>query len=320
MARTQPSEEENEGDFEYEYSDETEDFYFTLDVTTHAPSTATNPIETTPNKNLKGKQAAGRSEQQLEVLDLHSDNPLIKLGDSFYSCRWSTDFGTQFYVAKAGTVKQSLRSGHVLDVVGMSQARLTGKPATLHRHDAKTPTPKAVGSSSANAIVLDDVGHGTPEKGILEQSNAPSHLPTTKNIQRLAAARSKARDPNVKAQASFLERLAIIKQRKGERDIVPVYGIEELSENDHAHQDANASINSNGKRTTETTDGSELAASTTGQRTSMGAETSNPADHDDQLGPYDSGSALISQQSPTTDDNTMHRNGPVLSQQDVDMG
>lgn len=294
MAKTQPSQEENEDDFEYEYSDETEDFCFTLDVSTHAPSVGANAVETTPNKNSKNKQAARRSEQRLEVLDLHSDNPLIKLGDCFYSCRWSTDFGTQFYVAKAGTVKGTLRPGHVLDVVGMSQARLTGKPVTLHRHDAKTPILKTVGSSSTNAILLDDVGDGTAEKAISEQSSAPLHPPTTKNIQRLATARTKARDPNVKAQASFLERLAMIKQRKGERDIVPVYGIEDLSEYDRADQDANANINANGKRTTPTTDGSELTTSTTGQRTSVVASTGNPNDRDDQPGSSGSSPGLVS--------------------------
>jgi hypothetical protein len=117
---------ERESDFEYEYTSETEDLYFTLDVSTHGLRNTSEADELTAGRRSKGKRAAG-SLDQLQALDLHSDNPLIKLGDSFYSCSWSTDLGTQFYLAKAGTFKESVRPGQVLDVVGISQARLTGK-------------------------------------------------------------------------------------------------------------------------------------------------------------------------------------------------
>ena len=246
MAASEPvgaSLEESESDFEYEYADDdTEDFYFTLDVTTHGLRGASKADELTSRRKSKGRQAA-KSIEQLQVLDVHSDNPLIKLGDSFYSCNWSTDLGTQFYVAKAGTFKESVRPGYVLDVIGISQARLTGRPVTLHRRDAKIPTP-AAGSSSTNAIALD----GDEDQAIEGTASDTQLPPVNKNVKRLAAVRNRARDPNVKAQASFLERLAIIKQRKGEKDVLPVYGIEELSSRNDDGGSPSNNLNSNGKR------------------------------------------------------------------------
>ena len=226
-------------EWEYEYDDEeTEDFYFTLDVTTLQSQSSSNATHIG-----KGK-APARPNDQLQVLDLHSDSPLIKLGDCFYSCHWSTDLGTQFYVANPGIDEKPLRRGHVLDVIGISRARLTGEPVTLHRRRPDAPE-KAVGSTTADAIVLDN------EEDVASNVSTPTPVPTSldhslnKNINRLATARQNARDPVVKAQASFLERLAIIKQKKGEKDAVPIFGVDDLSA--PIRRGANA-ISPNGKR------------------------------------------------------------------------
>ena len=250
MAGHEPSEAptaDSESDFEYEYADDaTEDFYFTLDVTTHGIRATSKADESALSRKSKGKQAA-KSPEQLEVLDMHADNPLIKLGDSFYSCNWSTDLGTQVYVAKAGTIKECVRPGHVLDVVGISRARLTGRPVTLHQRDAKIPT-SAAGASATSAIAL-EADEDQASEGAAAHNSAITESPRmNKNIKRLAAVRSRARDPNAKAQASFLERLAIIKQRKGEKDALPIYGIEELSSRNDDGRNSTPNTNSNGKR------------------------------------------------------------------------
>lgn len=226
-------------EWEYEYDEnETEYLYFTLDVTTLQSQSG---LKTTHIN--KGKTAT-QPPDQLQVLDLHSDNPLIKLGECFYSCNWSTDLSTQFYVAKPGIDENPLRPGHVLDVIGTSRVRLTGDPVTLHRRRPDAPE-KAVGSTTADAIALDDAGDVT------STNSTPTAISTTedrvmrKNIKRLATARQNARDPLVKAQASFLERLAIIKHKKGEKDAVPVYGVDTVSAS--SARGTNVST-SNGKR------------------------------------------------------------------------
>ena len=225
-----PSGATSDSDYEYEYTDETENFYFTLDVTKHQSQAAPKTNQNTMSRTPKGKQSAQPTRtDSLQVLDLHSENPLVKLGSSFYSCHWSTDLGTQFYVTKPGVVEEPLRRGYVLDVLGLSRARLTGTPVTLHQRRPNA-SEKPVGSSTGNAILLDIDDDEQASAGA-----SPGSTPTTqqppmhKNISRLATTRQNARDPLVRAQASFLERLAIIKRQKGETDVVPGHGIEELT-------------------------------------------------------------------------------------------
>jgi hypothetical protein len=243
---TDPTATTSDSDYEYEYADETEDFYFTLDVTKHQSQTISKPNQNTQNGKSKGKQSAQPTDR-LQVLDLHSENPLIKLGDSFYSCHWSTDLGTQFHVTKSGVVEEPLRRGYVLDVLGISRARLTCNPVTLHRHRPDA-AEKGVGSSAVNAVVLDSDDEQANAGAVpVNTPNAQQH-PMKKSISRLAAARQNARDPLVKAQASFLERLAIIKHQRGETDAVPVHGVEELTGPRQDARNAATTTTSNGKR------------------------------------------------------------------------
>jgi hypothetical protein len=226
-------------EWEYEYDEnETEDFYFTLDVTTLQSRYGSKATHIG-----KGK-APAQPNDQLQVVDLQSDNPLIKLGECFYSCHWSTDLGTQFYLAKPGIDEKPLRRGHVLDLIGISRARLTGEPVTLHRRRPDA-TEKSAGSTTSSAIVLDD------DEDAASGVSTPTAMPTSldrslnKNINRLATARQNARDPLVKAQASFLEHLAIIKHRKGEKDAIPVFGVDDLTTSTRSATNA---ATSSGKR------------------------------------------------------------------------
>ncbi|KAK3718060.1 hypothetical protein LTR37_005486 [Vermiconidia calcicola] len=236
----------NEPEWEYEYDEnETEDFYFTLDVTARqsekTPSAtlpgqteqSTNPVMTqTPSASNK-RRKTGTPETtsgpgnagKLEVLDLDSENPLIRLQDAFYSCHWSTDLGTQFYITKPGVAENPLRPGHVLDVVGISRIRLVGKPVSVRKRKGENATA-TVGSTAATAISVDEDINELDAVG-----SAPEYTPTqaalsTKNqAARFTTARQQATDPAVKAQASFLERLTGIKQKKGETDLIPFFGV-----------------------------------------------------------------------------------------------
>ena len=230
----------NESDWEYEYDEsETEEYYFTLDLTTcQAQASAGGDQPKRSAQKVTGKASTrhyargadvGRQGSStwapnvgaLHVLDLHSQNPLIKVDDALYSGNWSTDLGTQFYIARPGAIEQPLRPGHVLDVVGMARARLVGRPATLRKrkHNA---VEELAGSSAANAISVDD------DRGVDAAAPVVQDAPVqTKTMAQLAAARDKTSDPAVKAQASFLERLAAIKRGKGEMDTIPIYGVKD---------------------------------------------------------------------------------------------
>lgn len=205
---------DDEAGWEYEYDEnQTEDFYFTLDVT---------------DRQAKSSRTVDRP-NELQVLDLHSDNPLIKLGDDFYSCQWCTELGTQFYIAKPGVVNQPLRPGHVLDVVGLSRARLVATPATIYPREQDAGEESA-GVSATNAISIaddDDV-----ENALRGNSDATTRVTedallrhSNKAAARFAAVRADTHDPALKAQASFLERLIAVKQKIGETDIPNAKGV-----------------------------------------------------------------------------------------------
>ena len=139
-----------EEEWEYEYDEtETEDYYFTLDVSTLAiripTPTAPSRNKSSPPSNSPQEPAIEDTDAQplpepsapppsrtLQVLDLHTTHPLIRVGTRLHSCHWTTDLTTQMYVCKAGSAAgPPHRRGHAVDVVGMSRLRLLAAPARL---------------------------------------------------------------------------------------------------------------------------------------------------------------------------------------------
>ena len=242
-----------DSDWEYEYDEnETEDYYFTLDITTHQTASflkeylsarkaqrstsngrkdstrsgeltsRTTNAQATPSDNgtpQPSSIASPRPDRRLQALDLHTDNPLIMFDHQLYSCHWATDLGTSFNVARPGVAEEPLRPGRVLDVVGISQARLVGKPAIVTPR--KDNSAKEIGASAEYAISIDedddvDIVAETPE------DTSSQRLSTT---ERFAGAHEQVKDHEARAKASFLEQLSAIKLKKGETDSIPFFGV-----------------------------------------------------------------------------------------------
>lgn len=235
-------------EWEYEYDDTaTEDFYLTLDLTTHVPDALVQKKEKKPRKNFNSQRFTGRRKQpkngsadedesdendedestatagRLQILDLHADNPLVKFDDHVYSCHWSTDLGTQFHVAKAGEISNPRRPGTVLDIVGTTRARLLGKPADLKPRRGKRldtiPKPAAA-----------PVQENDDEDSDPEPDDEPQDLSSQSGWQLevgkpLRVPRSICPTDLGQAQASFLEQLSEIKLKKGEKDQVAPFAI-----------------------------------------------------------------------------------------------
>ncbi|KJX95715.1 hypothetical protein TI39_contig1129g00001, partial [Zymoseptoria brevis] len=153
-------EDEEEYEYEYEYSTtDTEDFYFTLDLTTHVPGAlapqpparsgngidpvtdvngSSNPGDDVDENNAStnnpstDKTTSSSPSDTLQILDLHTPNPLLKFNNETFTAHWSTDLGTQFHITQTGLHPTPLRRGNVLDVVALSQTRLLAKPITLN--------------------------------------------------------------------------------------------------------------------------------------------------------------------------------------------
>jgi hypothetical protein len=245
-----------ESDWEYEYDDtEREDIYFTLDLTTHVPN-AIQEKQYAKNGKLIAPAAAERSgaltaahargdpedefdhadgnatlkaeSGQLQILDLHSEKPYVKFNNSFYSCYWFTDLGTQFWVTNPGVVVEPKYSGHVLDVVASSQTRLVAMPANLKRKREKTiDFEPSVNRAPAQPIEVNNDDDAS-------DASEDSRYQTVEYFQQepdvpMVIPRTKIKDPHLEAQANFMERLSAIKLRKGEADAhkipmrVPVY-------------------------------------------------------------------------------------------------
>ncbi|KAI7532824.1 hypothetical protein KC331_g13389 [Hortaea werneckii] len=206
---------DNTGDnveWEYEYDDnETEDFYLTLDLTTHVSNAVAAPEPRKRNRAApKGKRRPetaaeqatreereapvpaarlpslpatvadseeqthpGTREAKLQILDLHSENPFVKFIDGVYSCNWHTDLSTQVYVAKPGVTETPLRPGTVVDVVAMSRDRVVGKPVTLQpRPKPVVVEPEALGGEN------DEDSNDLSHSAITTTTSPPSHPAT----------------------------------------------------------------------------------------------------------------------------------------------
>ena len=248
--------------WEYEYDDhETEDIYFTLDLTTHVPNAiqekqyakngkligpekngaasaenapqddnANGETALTGDDNLQNDNAvdnpAPTDAGHLQVLDLHTEKPYIKYNNGFYSCHWFTDLGTQFWITNPGIVSDPKLSGHVLDVVGSSQTRLVAKPANLKRKRDAPEAEHHQGETAAQSIEIDD-------DAASDVSDADSRVqtvdPPEQNPNEPMVVVPPKDDLHLQGQASFMQRLSAIKLKKGEPDAhdiprkIPVY-------------------------------------------------------------------------------------------------
>jgi len=227
---------DDQSGWEYEYDPhETEDLYFTIDLTTHVPGAIpTQPVPRNGKRTPKAPEsrptgdgaprhvdfdAEPRPMGTLQLLDLHTTDPLVRFEDSVYSCNWHTDLGTQIFVGQRGGISQPVRPGHVLDVIGTSQTRLLGRPVKLFlRNDRIDDTPKISPQDPA------DIPDSGP-KETLAATLPPSDLSDLRPGQQLVIPLDAIKDPRQLAQASFLERLSTIKLQKGELDIIPVAGV-----------------------------------------------------------------------------------------------
>lgn len=234
-------------EWEYEYDpNETDDVYFTLDLTNHdlsalqvkevslngkpKPKLMTAPADRPPSESAglspnpesstnTNNDNPSQDAKQIQIVDLHTPKPYVKFGTSIYSCYWMTDLGSQFYVSRPGVVEEPLRPGNVVDVIALSRARLIGKPTALkQRADYKDPASHQ-GSASSNAIAIDDDDEPGPSQST--NGNLHDYGPG----KELIVPPELITDSASEQQASFLERLSAIKVKKGEKDLVPTNAV-----------------------------------------------------------------------------------------------
>ncbi|CAI6335198.1 unnamed protein product [Periconia digitata] len=226
-----PSEED---EWEYEYDEEeTEDFYIPIDLSNvpelQAPTTEPKQRLGHPwllktklrafyaNRkgaaNLQARTSINNPENpenhdsmgEMQLIGLHTPNPLIMYNGQLLSCHWASAIGTDFLFTKPDSVvgdeERPLRNLPDVDLIGTSSARLVARVGQLRpkdealermsstRQDEQTSELRVSDSSAPDEIA--DEQHDAAMAGGTGEASAPA--PST-FLERLNAAKSKRGD------------------------------------------------------------------------------------------------------------------------------
>jgi hypothetical protein len=145
-----------------------------------------SPSDITAPRSLNTKKATAVDPDKIQILGLHTDEPVISYDGNIYSCRWTTSIGTDLLFKKHNghtePDQRYLESLGSWDLIGLGAATLVASPATLH--------PRR---------------HGTPD---IHQMDDNAALGTGLNSMQVEEGSAQ--------QGDFLRRLADIKRWKGE--------------------------------------------------------------------------------------------------------
>ena len=188
-----------------------------------------------PSPLITTTEDLSEPEDRIQILDLHSPNPIISYQNQIYSCEWTSTIGTDVLLSKPDPdfPHPVLKEVNGVSIIAATGIKLFGRPVQISpRPDASAenkpsatateaqPTTSSAPSSSAQATAAEPTttnnndAHPPPSLENEAQTNAPTpiKIPTSLGA---SAAREK--------QARFLERLIAIKAAKGEKDEVTVY-------------------------------------------------------------------------------------------------
>lgn len=143
-------------------------------------------------------------DNRIQILDLHTANPIISYQNHIYNCSWAATIGTELLITapRPGDDLPTLVSRPGYSVLAASSVRLVSQSAQLfHRQDT-------------HAAPLADV----LTTATFEAAESDDRIPVGPGAQ-----------PARRKQARFLEKLMKVKRRKGETDDVTVYAKKRLT-------------------------------------------------------------------------------------------
>ncbi|KAL9123695.1 MAG: hypothetical protein Q9217_006899 [Psora testacea] len=244
MATSKNSLDEDDSEWEYEYHDtETESFYVTLDISSAASqfrpkqlrpatmNTQAQPTSNTPSEppidpliqsapqadtiqsvppleNDSQPQTSTVSGNFIQILDLHTTNPLISYQNQLYSCTWGSTIGTDVLITAQHPVSNNAHgspkpSSPKASVLATTSIKLSGRPVQA----VARPKPELSGQLLQAATLPSGASASTGNTN-----------PSTSAKFDIGDVPSRARQE----QAAFLERLSEIRAAKGEKDNVRV--------------------------------------------------------------------------------------------------
>jgi TFIIIC subunit triple barrel domain len=144
----------------------------------------------------------------IQILDLHGQNPVISFHNQIYHCTWSDLIGTAMFFTKAevGNDQDALIITDDFRLITTSRIKLVGQKAKLigkpGRKRRREPD--------------EDPSHTMPEEIALDDE---ASLIRGKSLGEIRTSNPKT-NADIKRQAAFLERLMDVKRAKGEFDNV----------------------------------------------------------------------------------------------------
>jgi hypothetical protein len=154
-----------------------------------------NPLESFPGSGTEGGIPA---DERIQILSLHTCNPVVSYYNQIFSCSWADQIGTELVFANPDTdpdmdshPTEPLHRGPSYELIAANSAKILGRKATL-------------ASSSKGTDLEGNLKLGT-------SAEASSQGPAYQGVPRRAAPTQ---------QAQFIQRLQQIKTAKGEADPV----------------------------------------------------------------------------------------------------
>jgi hypothetical protein len=159
----------------------------------------------------KGAQSASSSEflgNNIQILDLHGEHPVISYQGQIYRCTWSDLIGTAMFFTKAepSINQDALVSTNDFHLINTSRIKLIGQKAKL-TGKAGRKRQREVDDESPEAFQADIVQ---------DEDTSPGRGKSLGNICTF----NPKTNADIKRQAAFLEKLMDIKRAKGESDYV----------------------------------------------------------------------------------------------------
>ncbi|OXV07222.1 hypothetical protein Egran_05018 [Elaphomyces granulatus] len=225
---------EDDSEYEYEYDEhETETFYVNLDLTSHngpirpprrrldsvskstsSPGVRSSALPTFEAEDNSEDPNDDASEDRIQILELHSRNPIISYENLIFSCYWADMIGTELLFSLP-----EAQSGHALDI-----------PCLKHGKDFDLIAANSVKVLGRKAKLISSSksrGDGLPAVSLSTAMLASTSAPGPQQLQGTTPVRGSQKNN----QARFLERLANAKQAKGETDAVRTIFSQKRSQN-----------------------------------------------------------------------------------------
>ena len=156
----------------------------------------------------QANQPAANPQHHIQILDLHTFNPIVSYKDQLYSCTWGSTLGTDVLLTAADAPPDLEDSPEPIpakaNVLAFTSIKISGRPVQLNPRPASYYRPTSQPSTNNKPSAPNaSTQISTPSTIKIPIGNVPSLARQT--------------------QASFLERIIALKRQKNEPDQVTVH-------------------------------------------------------------------------------------------------